>query len=116
MIPFKDIYHLEKSTKNDPDAVHTSDNTLSATPLQSQVVDIVTIDLLADDDHRVRQAAASCLVRLVESLFLNCDYPDGDAVTAIAVEQCAANMPTFAAAGYSVSSNGAYHRAFSRVS
>eukprot|EP00066_Takifugu_rubripes_P022022 XP_011611288.1 PREDICTED: huntingtin isoform X1 [Takifugu rubripes] len=55
--------------------------------LQERVLNDVVIQLLGDDDPRVRHVAASAVSRLVSRLFFDCDQGQADPVVAIARDQ-----------------------------
>uniref|UniRef100_A0A3Q3F7X8 Huntingtin n=1 Tax=Labrus bergylta TaxID=56723 RepID=A0A3Q3F7X8_9LABR len=55
--------------------------------LQERVLNDVVINLLGDDDPRVRHVAASAVSRLVPRLFFECDQGQVDPVVAIARDQ-----------------------------
>uniref|UniRef100_A0A061QFU3 Putative huntingtin n=1 Tax=Cupiennius salei TaxID=6928 RepID=A0A061QFU3_CUPSA len=78
-ISFKVVYYLESR--------RTTDCSLSRnTCYQDRILNDVLIPLLGDEDYRVRQAAATALVRLVPKLYYPIDHPNKDPITAIAKE------------------------------
>lgn len=97
LIPFKDIYYLEKSIKLDSSDSSEGRWYVTAKALQEMVLDEVLFELIADDDHRVRQAVATTITKIIPQLYIPSDYPDGDPVTALAFEQNSTNLPSFAA-------------------
>uniref|UniRef100_A0A4W3JTK9 Huntingtin n=1 Tax=Callorhinchus milii TaxID=7868 RepID=A0A4W3JTK9_CALMI len=60
--------------------------------LQERAINDVVINLLGDEDPRVRHVAATTLVRLVPRLFFDCDQGQSDPVVAIARDQSSAYL------------------------
>ncbi|XP_067838539.1 huntingtin isoform X1 [Heptranchias perlo] len=60
--------------------------------LQERAVNDVIINLLGDEDPRVRHVAATTLVRLIPRLFFDCDQGQSDPVVAIARDQSSAYL------------------------
>uniref|UniRef100_UPI00398F4F7C huntingtin isoform X3 n=1 Tax=Pristiophorus japonicus TaxID=55135 RepID=UPI00398F4F7C len=60
--------------------------------LQERAVNDVIINLLGDEDPRVRHVAATTLVRLIPRLFFDCDQGQSDPVVAVARDQSSAYL------------------------
>jgi huntingtin len=68
---FRDIFYLEISQKTHPS-------------LQQEIITSVLMPLICDEDHRIRNAAAAAIVRIVPNLFLPTNQLDGDVITSMA--------------------------------
>uniref|UniRef100_A0A671YNS7 Huntingtin n=1 Tax=Sparus aurata TaxID=8175 RepID=A0A671YNS7_SPAAU len=81
---FRLVNFLERKTE----ALHKGDHHYTGRlRLQERVLNDVVIQLLGDDDPRVRHVAASAVSRLVSRLFFDCDQGQVDPVVAIARDQ-----------------------------
>ncbi|XP_069797989.1 huntingtin isoform X3 [Narcine bancroftii] len=60
--------------------------------LQKRAINDVIINLLGDEDPRVRHVAATTLVRLIPRLFFDCDQGQSDPVVAVARDQSSAYL------------------------
>ncbi|XP_053714041.1 huntingtin-like isoform X2 [Synchiropus splendidus] len=81
---FRLVSFLERRTENLHKGEHHYTGRLQ---LQDRVLNNVVIQLLGDDDPRVRHVAASVVSRLVSRLFYDCDQGQADPVVAIARDQ-----------------------------
>ncbi|XP_013873563.1 huntingtin isoform X2 [Austrofundulus limnaeus] len=83
-LDFRLISFLERKTET----LHRGDHHYTGQlRLQDRVLNDVVINLLGDDDPRVRHVAASAVSRLVPRLFYDCDQGQVDPVVAIARDQ-----------------------------
>nr|XP_033806283.1 huntingtin isoform X5 [Geotrypetes seraphini] len=83
-IDFRLVRFLEDRAENLHRGVHYYTGLLK---LQDRVLSNVIIQLLGDEDPRVRHVAASSLVRLVPKFFYNGDQGQADPVVAVAKDQ-----------------------------
>ncbi|RWS31040.1 huntingtin-like protein [Leptotrombidium deliense] len=89
-LPFTTIHYLENYSKNQ------SNNSLwTSNGFETMVLNKVFLQLLSDDDHRVRQAASNCLVRIIPVLFIPEKNVCNDAVTAVASEMISSCLKSF---------------------
>ncbi|KAL1023919.1 hypothetical protein UPYG_G00048960 [Umbra pygmaea] len=81
---FRLVNFLEKRTEK----LHKGDHHYTGLlRLQDRVLEDVVIQLLGDEDPRVRHVAASTVSRLVSRLFYECDAGQADPIVAIARDQ-----------------------------
>ncbi|KAM6972635.1 huntingtin [Aplochiton taeniatus] len=83
-VDFRLVNFLERRTER----LHKGDHHYTGRlRLQERVLNNVVINLLGDDDPRVRHVAASTVSRLVSRLFYDCDPGQADPVVGIARDQ-----------------------------
>ena len=85
-IQFKDIFYLESSHKSFPS-------------LQDEIISGVLLPLVCDEDHRIRNAAAAAVVKIVPLLFLPTNQLDGDVVTSMSAELMNKRLTSFSSGG-----------------
>ncbi|XP_029462586.1 huntingtin [Rhinatrema bivittatum] len=83
-IDFRLVSFLEGKAENLHRGVHCYTGLLK---LQDRVLNNVIIQLLGDEDPRVRHTAAASLVRFIPKFFYNCDQGQADPVVAVARDQ-----------------------------
>nr|XP_006822985.1 PREDICTED: huntingtin [Saccoglossus kowalevskii] len=82
-IDFKVVHFLEDIF---PDTRKGDNHFVGRLQLQGRVIENVIIQLLSDEDARVRDASAKALVALVSWLFYAMDHPQHDPIIAVAKE------------------------------